>query len=222
MAVIKQKNAEKGSQFWIQKLVNENPNLLSTRINQVNKTENDPIIWQSPKKEKNFVEYSDDDFISVLRFKPEELKLNEFWPKRGPNWDCLGISNSGNRFLVEAKSHIQEMVSPPSRASKPSIDLIKMSLKQTQDFCKANENIDWSSCFFQYFNRLAHLKFLRFDRTVAAYLVFLYFVNDTSIKNPASEVEWKGAIELFKSYAGIKKTLLSRYIIEVFIDVNEM
>jgi hypothetical protein len=221
MSIINQKPAKKGSQYWIQKLVNERSEILSDRINQAIKRSSDPIRWVSPLKENEYVEYSDDDFVSILELEPEQVRLNEFWPKRGPNWDGLGVSDSGNRFLIEAKSHIQEMVSSPCKASKPSLDLIKKSLEETQKFCNANSNLNWNSYFYQYFNRLAHLKFLRVDRSVEAYLVFLYFVNDTKMKHHANEDKWKGAIELFHSYAGLKRTKLTPYIVDVFIDVSE-
>jgi hypothetical protein len=222
MSIISQKPAKKGSQYWIQKLVNERPEILSDRIGQAIKKSNDPIRWVSPLKEMEYVEYSDDDFISILELEPEQVRLNEFWPKRGPNWDGLGISESGNRFLIEAKSHIQEMVSPPSGASDQSLEFIDESLGKVKDLCHVKNNIIWSGYFYQYFNRLAHLKYLRFDRSVEAYLVFLYFAKDTTMKHPANEDEWKGAIELFHSYAGIKRTLLSQYIVDVFIDVSEI
>ena len=48
---------------------------------------------------------------------------------------------------------------------------------------------DWSHCFYQYANRLAHLYLLRESNGLDAFLVFVYFVDDRTVPNrdPVSE-----------------------------------
>ncbi|MFC1869160.1 hypothetical protein ACFL0H_13665 [Thermodesulfobacteriota bacterium] len=54
---------------------------------------------------------------------------------------------------------------------------------------------------------------------IPAYLVFVYFVNDhTHI--PTSRDEWNGALQLMHTLLGSNRHRLTRYIIDVFIDVQ--
>jgi hypothetical protein len=61
---------------------------------------------------------------------------------------------------------------------------------------------------------------LRRLNDIPAYLVFLYFVNDhTHI--PTTKKEWNGALQLMHALLGAHRHTLSRYIIDIFIDVKE-
>lgn len=214
--------AIKGSQYWTQVIVNEKPEILKNKINEAISRKDD-IEWRSPLESENFAEYSDNQFLLKLDLKPDVINLKEFWPKGGPHWDALGVSKSEpkSRYLVEAKSHIQEMLSPPSKASEPSLEIIKNSLGDTKTFCKANEDVFWYRRCYQYFNRLAHLKFLRVNKSVDAYMVFLYFVNDDTIEKTSFQ-KWKGALEFFKSYTGLNESPLANFVVDVFIDIDEI
>jgi len=79
---------------------------------------------------------------------------------------------------------------------------------------------DWTSTFYQYTNRLAHLYLLRALNEVPAYLVFVYFVNDKEMNGPQSIDEWHGALSPLTSYLGIGSHRLKKYIADIFIDVG--
>jgi len=116
MPRISQGPAVKGSQKWIQNLVNERPDLLNSLIRtQFNLPDTDTITWLSPVAEDGYAEYHDQAFLDLLGIKLSKVLLSDFWPLKGPVWDGLGKSDSGNVFLVEAKSHISEVLSPKIR-----------------------------------------------------------------------------------------------------------
>lgn len=222
MPIVKQNQNGKGSLKDIQLLINQYPVLLNkTLINKIESLKNDDFKWLSPIKEKYFAEYSDNDFIELLNLKLE-TPLVEFWPKSGPQWDALGKSKNGAVFLVEAKANIPEIVSPATKAGQKSRLLINKSLNETKLFLNINNDVDWSGKFYQYTNRLAHLYFLRVINGVDAYLVNIYFLNDKTVKGPKTKEEWEASIQVMKTYLGVGRHKLSKYMIDVFIDVKEI
>ena len=223
MARIQQGPGVKGSQKWIQKLVNEKPNLVNSLIRtQINLPDTDKITWLSPLAEDGYAEYQDQAFLDFLGNKLPKVSLSDFWPSRGPVWDGLGKSKTGKLFLVEAKSHISEVLSPKTGAGQKSLKKIKASLDDTKIFLNSNSEHDWTSTFYQYTNRLAHLYLLRALNEVPAYLVFVYFVNDKDMNGPKSIDEWNGALLLLTSYLGIGRHRLKQYIADIFIDIGEI
>jgi hypothetical protein len=223
MPRIEQGIAIKGSQKWIQKLVNEKPKMLNSLVKeQLNLTDTDSITWLSPLAEDGYAEYRDQAFLDLLNIKLPNVSLSDFWPARGPVWDGLGKSDGGNVFLIEAKSHISEVLSPKTGAGVESLRKIKKSLDETKSFLNSTSDHDWTSTFYQYTNRLAHLYLLRMLNEVSAYLVFIYFVNDKEMNGPQSIDEWSGAIKLLHSFLGIGRHKLSKYIADIFIDIGEI
>ncbi len=223
MPRIEQKEAQKGSQKWLQILINQYPELLAQPLqNELNLPDNEHIHWLSPVKEDQYAEYQDETFLEKLGVTLSKRTLDSFWPKRGPVWDALGRSGSGKLLLVEAKAHIGELVSSPSGASQPSLAKIRKSLDETKQFLSSNSQADWSTIFYQYTNRLAHLYLLHQLNELPVYLVFLYFINDEDVNGPDSKEEWKGAIELIRHFLGIKQHELSQYVVDIFIDVERL
>jgi len=109
--------AKKGSQKWLQKVVNETPDVLNAQIiNQLNLPETETITWLSPLAADDFAEYQDQTFLDLLQIKLPDVSLKDFWPTRGPVWDGPVRSDSGKVFLIEAKAHIPEMNSPGTAA----------------------------------------------------------------------------------------------------------
>jgi hypothetical protein len=211
---------EKGSQKWMQKLVNEVPNRLDAQIRKKLKlSEEEGIRWLSPLKDDDYAEYRDQGFIDLLGVKLNKICLEDFWPRGGPQWDALGKSNSEKLFLIEAKSHISEL-SSSTRAENNSLQKICRSLEETKSSLGSNAKVDWSQGFYQYANRLAHLYLLR-QNDLPAYLVFVYFLNDSEMAGPATIDQWKGAIELLHTYLGITRHKLQKYTADVFIDVTQ-
>jgi len=213
---------QKGSQKWIQKGVNENSGLLESKIMaELDLPENEKIFWLSPLEEDEYAEYRDKQFLERLDVKTE-IPLEDFWPSGGPQWDAFARSNTGRLFLVEAKSHIPELISSLRAENEDSIRLIHESLEETKRYLKSGADVDWSHRFYQYTNRLAHLYFLRLLNKLPAYLVFVYFVNDIEQKGPTSVSEWEGALKLLHSYFGLGRHKLQNYICDIFIDVSAL
>jgi len=220
MARFPQPACEKGSQKWIQRLINDRPEHLNSQIRaKLNLSGDEHIQWLSPLKDDEYSEYRDQAFVDLLGVKLKEKLLTDFWPKRGPQWDALGKSSSGKLFLVEAKSHIRELISTMQVKDENSARTIHKSLQEVKRFLGSNAEIDWSCGFYQYVNRLAHLCLLRQNR-LPAYLLFVYFINDSEMKGPTSIHEWKGAIELLHSYLGIRRHKLKDFVTDVFIDIR--
>jgi hypothetical protein len=144
--------------------------------------------------------------------------LSSFWPRRGPVWDGLGITNRGDLLLVEAKSHIPEVVSTVA-AGEASLDRIRASLNETKHYLGVKEETAWTSPFYQYANRLAHLYLLRVLNNLPAYLMFVYFVNDREQGGPMTQAEWEGALVLQKTLLGVRRHQLSAYVLDVYVDV---
>jgi len=220
MARFPQLPCDKGSQKWIQRLINDKPEHLNSQIRaELNLSKDEHIQWLSPLEDDKYSEYRDQAFIDLLGVKLKEKPLADFWPKRGPQWDALGKSSSGDLFLVEAKSHIRELISTMQAKDEDSARTIHKSLQETKRFLGSSAEIDWSCGFYQYTNRLAHLYLLRQNR-LPAYLLLVYFVNDFEMKGPTTIPEWKGALELLHSYLGIRRHKLKDFVVDVFIDIS--
>ena len=72
---------------------------------------------------------------------------------------------------------------PRKKKNHRSLDQIRKSLNKTKTNLKIKDPTDWMRKFYQYTNRLAHLYYLR-ENNVAAFLIFIYFINDTSVNGP--------------------------------------
>jgi hypothetical protein len=217
-----QNEAKRGSQKWIQKLVNQKPELLNSGIwSSLNFREAEQVEWLSPRKNDHYAEYCDQAFLDLLGAKLEKIPLEQFWPKRGPQWDALGRSVSGKLFLVEAKSHIPELISSLHAEKEESKKQIHESLEATKSYFNCNTQVDWSKYFYQYANRLAHLCLLR-QNGLQAYLVNVYFLNDIEMKGPTTIYEWNGAKKLLIAYLGIRRNAIRKLVADVYVNVNEL
>ena len=187
------------------------------------------INWLSPLQEDEYAEYYDRNFIKKLDIKLAKKSLESFWPISGPRWDGLGKTNEEKIFLVEAKSHIKEMISS-SHAKCPSLAKIRSSLDKTKQFVgsKSSASIDWTTGTYQYANRLAHLYLLQILNDLDTYLILLYFLGDEEMKGPNTYVpttqsEWESVIVYQERLMGIRQRHgLSDRIIHTFIDVKDI
>jgi hypothetical protein len=215
-------SAKRGSQKWIQILVNEKPHLLDSIIaRELNLSQDDRINWLSPLKSEGYTEYFDQAALDKMGVKLNRRPLTGFWPKNGPRWDALGkAAVSQKLLLVEAKSHIRELVSS-ARASPASLQKIRESLDETKRFLSSSSAADWTVGFYQFVNRLAHLYLLR-RNDLQAYLVFVYFLNDVEMSGPTTVKEWQAALDLLYAYLGLGRHKLQKYIFDVFIDVSQI
>ena len=223
MTRVVQSEGNKGSLKWIQRLINDYPNLINEQLSSgIDLSEGENIEWVSPLRSDDYAEYRDSSFVERLGISLERRTLDSFWPKRGPQWDALGRTNNEKIFIVEAKAHIEEIVSSSTQASKSSRLVIEESLRETKTFLGVDQSIDWLGTFYQYTNRLAHLYLLRELNGINAYLVFLYFLNDTEMNGPQSIREWQAATKVLKASIGLRQHPFLRYIIDIFIDVPEL
>jgi hypothetical protein len=222
MARFPQPQAKKGSQKWIQELVNDNPRILNSKIwSTLNFPEKEDIQWLSPLRSDDYAEYRDQAFLNLLNVKLEKIPLMKFWSKGGPQWDALGKTSTGKLLLVEAKSHISELTSELRAEDESSRKKIQRSLEETKRYLSSRVHVDWSQCFYQYTNRIAHLYLLR-KNNVPAHLIFVYFLNDIEMDGPTTFYEWEGAIKLLKSHLGIGRHRLQKFITDVYIDVRAL
>jgi len=216
-----QKSNSHGSLKNLQVAINEKKRYLDCEISKVIGKQM-KIDWRSPLQTDDYAEYRDEDFLIMLgALNRIKYPLIDFWPKKGPQWDALGVSGD-EIILVEAKANIPEMVSPGTGAENPqSIEKIKNSLDEVKEYLSVSDSIDWTGTFYQYVNRIAHLYYLREKNDIKAHLLFIYFINDVTVHGPKTKDEWLGAIQTMECYLGLAKNhKLRKYIHDVFIDVN--
>ena len=126
------------------------------------------------------------------------------------------------RLLVEAKSHIPELCSPPSAATGKSLSLISWSLKETSEYPHAKPFAAWGVHFYQLTNRLAHLWFLRRHR-VDARLLLVNFLGDCEQGGPETEAEWAAAYIVACRVLGLSQShKLNKYVSHVCLHVDDL
>ena len=217
----------RGSQRWLQLTVNRCPDVIDGAIAKANVLEHgETVQWLSPLEADAFAEYRDHAFLERLGITPQNRRLEDFWPRRGPVWDGLARTSGGRHLLIEAKANIPEFDTTPTGASEGSLQKIRKAFDETRAFLRVRSKTDWSVCFYQYANRLAHLYFLRELNKVDAALIFVYFVGDTTIcdMNPVSCEGWQAAIDLANHHLGIRahSPWMRNNVADVFIDVGDL
>jgi hypothetical protein len=223
MTRIVQPEGTKGSLKWTQKLINDHPSLINDKLaSLISLQSGEQIEWVSPLSKDEYAEYRDSTFLKKIGVTLSNRSLESFWPKRGPQWDALAKTNKGKVILVEAKAHIDEIISPPTQASAKSRAKIKASIDETKAYLGVEAGVDWLSTFYQYTNRLAHLYLLRELNGIDCYLVFLCFVNDPEMNGPQTDREWQGALKVINAALGLKRHKLLNYMHDVFIDVKNI
>ena len=222
MSRIKQDPDSHGSLKNLQVVINKKKKYLDAEISKVIGKQM-KIDWKSPLQTDDYAEYRDEDFLIILGvLNRVKYPLIDFWPKKGPQWDALGISEN-EIILVEAKANIPEMVSPGTKAKITSRSKIKNSLDEVKKYLNISNDIDWTGTFYQYVNRIAHLYYLREKNQIKAHLLFIYFINDITVHGPKTKDEWLGAIQTMECYLGLaKKHKLRKYIYDIFIDVSDL
>jgi hypothetical protein len=223
MGIYRQGEGNRGSLKWIQILINRQPEILNLKIRQSFRIPRSiEIKWVSPLKEKGYAEYRDEAFLEVLGIATQKVKLSDFWPKGGPQWDALGKLSDGSPLLIEAKAHISEVLSNIQASSPNSVKLIEESLERTKRELGVRTKNSWTAPFYQYANRVAHLHFLNNLNKTKSYLAFVNFVGDEEMDGPKSELEWIGVNNLIHSYLGIGKINLRPFMADIYIDVAEL
>lgn len=216
--------AAAGSQRWLQIAVNKAPGLLDNALRRSGAIDRrDSVEWRSPLASDSFREYRDGEALRRLDLDAlPKVSLTEFWPQRGPVWDALGVATQRTRILVEAKAHIPEAVSPPSKASDASLTRIRQSLDRARRFYAPRSKADWSTTFYQYANRLAFQYFLARLNGVDARMVFLDFCNASDMDGPDTEAEWRGATRLIHAQLGLSADLTDFGTFHAYLDVRHL
>jgi hypothetical protein len=79
MSRFPQKRAGRGSQKWIQLLVNQTPHLFDRAIaRHLNFSGTDKITWLSPRGEDSYAEYRDQDALSKIQTRTDLAPLDAF------------------------------------------------------------------------------------------------------------------------------------------------
>jgi len=213
--------AKAGSQRWLQITIDQHREVIDGTIQRaLGLSVDDQIEWISPLCDDQFKEYRDMEALRRLGVQSlPKRNLKDFWPQRGPVWDALAKTSSGELIFVEAKAHIAEAASQGTKANPDALALIERSLAETRRFYAPKANADWTGTFYQYANRLAHHYLLREINKLPSHLVFLYFTNARDVNGPVSELEWQGAIKLLHAAIGLKPGKLPEGVHEVFIDL---
>jgi hypothetical protein len=221
--------AVSGSQRWLQLAVNRCPQVIDSALGEsLNLGPSDSIRWLSPLEADAppFKEYRDKEFLECLNVRLEHRPLEDFWPRGGPQWDGLARTASGRSLLIEAKANIPEFDTTPSAASRRSLTKIERALEETRSFLRVRNGVDWTRCFYQYANRLAHVYLLQELNMVDAALVFVYFEGDTTIpgRKPVSREGWEAASDLALHHLGVRpnSAWMREHVFDVFIEVDRL
>ena len=219
MPRVVQLKGTKGSLKWIQSAINHpTPRSIDHAILPFLKDASE-ITWRSPLIDDDHAEYRDESFLEKIEAANLAKDLSRFWPNRGPQWDALAMSDVGDILLVEAKAHIQEMLSSPTQAGPTSRKKIARALKETAQFMRAKPLTPWTEAFYQLANRIAHLYFLRKHKK-KAWLILVNVVGDSEMGGPASPAEWETAYKVAWHVLGIPdQNPLQKYIVHLYPDV---
>jgi hypothetical protein len=87
MGRVVQERASRGSQHWLQRLVQDNPTALDQEIGL------GQLEWLSPLAADDFAEYRDQAFLDRLGADLPRRPLDSFWPRGGAVWD--GLARTG-------------------------------------------------------------------------------------------------------------------------------
>lgn len=216
--------AARGSQRWLQIAVNETPGLLQRALAEAGALQpGEEVEWKSPRAKSDFEEYRDGAALRLLGIQSLPVRsLEQFWPKRGPVWDALGVSSTGKLLLVEAKAHIAEAASPASRASARSLEHIERALAEARSHYAPRATAQWSGLLYQYANRLAFQYLLKAVNGLDSCLLFLDFCNASDVNGPPSPAEWRGATELIHALLGLPRDLSQYGVFHGYVDVRQI
>lgn len=221
MSRVAQPPGSRGSLKWIQRAVNGRADLLDGAI-LARIPGAASVSWLSPLESDDFAEYRDADFLDLVGAGDAAPALATFWPRSGPQWDALGKTDTGDILLVEAKAHVGEILSPATGATGAALVSIEAALSRTVERVKAQPKAQWSQCFYQYANRLAHLAFLR-EHGYPVWLVLVSFLGDADMGGPTHPETWSAAYSVMDHVLGLRaRHGLSRWIVHVHPSVAEL
>ena len=95
--------------------------------------------------------------------------------------------------------------------------MIREALEETKAALGALPGMDWTCCFYQYANRIAHAHFLHDLKGIPTRLVSLYIVGDIDMQGPSTRAEWEAAMDVLHEALGIRGRVPG-YVQDVFMD----
>lgn len=165
------------------------------------------LQWVSPVEREQYKELRDVHFLRALGLDRHAPALKRFWPGRGPSWDALAtLDGARGCILLEAKSHVSEIYGDGCRAAGKSRKTICDAIEATKKWLGVPHEADWLGKLYQSANRYAHLYFLREECGVGAHLLNVYFIDDRTIREPASQSDWDTAIGSVKAELGLARS----------------
>lgn len=219
--------ATKGSQYQLQRWVNERPDELSTQLlctSQSLLLFSEAIEWKSPLMDEQYKEFKDDFLDLLLEGDELELarrKLRQFWPSRGPAWDGLAIvqgkDSTRGIILVDAKAHIGETRSALRAKSIDSREKITSRIVEVKaEFGSTSAVEVWTNQYYQIANRLCFLYFLNEQLGIPTWLAFCNFVDDTSYKRTSLETWLQHQKQIWQELGVSSEALLMSRIIPLY------
>jgi len=216
--------ATAGSQRWLQIAVAHAPALLEEAFCEAGTiAPGETLGWCSPLAATQFTEYRDERAFEALGIAELPIRqLSDFWPRRGPVWDGLALTNHDNFIFVEAKAHIPEVLSPPTQAGEAARKMILAALEEARRFYAPRSAKVWDEHFYPYCNRLALHYFLSEINQLPCRLVFLDFYNAREMNGPISPAQWQGATRLIHAFLGLPESLEAHGVHHAFVDVRQL
>jgi hypothetical protein len=146
-----------------------------------------------------------------------------FWPnsRRQHNWDAVAITKNEGYLLIEAKAHVDELLSR-CQAKGPSREIILRACQATKQSMNIAPERDWLEPYYQMANRLVALHHLR-SHGIQAGLCLIYFTGDCFAGRtcPPTEKEWGPAIQAMNHHLGLAgRSELEHHVHKVFLPVS--
>ena len=203
--------AEKGSKFWMQKIVSEN----SFKARLEESLGENFLKFFCPLQAEKYKEYQlkEPKIISeVLGLSREGFREKfSFWPTNQPHWDSIALSSDGKTlYLFEAKAHLKEIFSKISAVNLNSIEKITNSMRKVfEEISDADEKdfVVWMNKYYQLGNRFTFLHFMNqmtFPKIKRTVLVLLNITEDKTYI-ATSKTDWvRHYEEIFQEMLGQK------------------
>jgi hypothetical protein len=210
----------KGSKLQIRRLINVDPQRIEEQLRkEIPGWGTAEFDWRSPLVSEQYREYCDGKFLAALGLEDySEALVGSFWPHRGPNWDALARVALPHPavLLIEAKSHRSEMASCYG-GGRESLKIIEAAFHKTRQWLQPQNRREWTSPFYQFANRLAHLYFLRKECGLEAWLAHVYFTGDPYY--PTSREQWEDWLREVRFELGIRDHKIEG-LVDIFLCVN--
>lgn len=217
----------KGSRRHIQEFVNGQQDVLNAHLSDwpsLSAFLVAPPQWLSPLEQDGYRELRDD--LWEVADLPDPPYATGFWPRGGPSWDAVAVlpgpDDIRGLLLVEAKSRPTELTSSCRASAPDSYRTIEKSLVETRAALGARPDANWLDGYFQMANRLAFLYYLREKQGIPTWLWSLYFLDDWTVRGPATQAEWEPPIHEAENWLGLTAThRLSDFTRKDFLAVPE-